>query len=86
MSPEGMAPQTVPGTEPEQEGGGVADALSSLQSGINAMTQGLTDAGAPQEVVALANDISGKMDQLMQMVGAGQPESPEPSAQEMTNA
>lgn len=80
MSPEGMAPQeSQPQQDPSQ---GIAQGLEALQSGTQALVQGLTDGGAPPEMVQLAQTAADAIAQLTQAISGGGQQAEQPSAQE----
>ena len=85
MSPEGAPAQTAPGTE--VQGGGLEEGLKSLSDGTKALLDGLTQAGAPKEIVQLAQQAAQALDGIMQAMGGGEEQQPEqPSGQEMSQA
>lgn len=95
MTPEGAPAQTAPGTEVQQpdQGGGLAEGIKSLYDGTKALLDGLTQAGAPKEIVALAQQAAQAIDGIMQAMGGEKPDqaedqtSPEqPSGQEMSQS
>lgn len=81
MSPEGASPQMSeqPGQESPDAAGGMAQGLQALEQGTSALVEGLTQSGAPQEAVALAQQAAQAIAQLSQMMSGG---SAAPSAQE----
>ena len=68
MSPEGAAPQEM---QQEPQGGGMGEGLKALQDGTSALLQALTDGGAPQEAVALAEQAATAIAQLTQLLSGG---------------
>lgn len=93
MTPEGAAAQTAPGTQQPDQVGGLAEGIKSLSDGTKALLDGLTQAGAPKEIVALAQQAAQAMDGIMQAMGGESPDQvqdqtgPEqPSGQEMSQA
>lgn len=99
QSPEGNMPQPSPGSpDPQAQGGDPASALaegiSHLGDGTQALLQGLTQSGAPKEIVQLAQTAADAISQLQQAMSGGAPDqSAAPqgqdqsgSAQELTNA
>lgn len=82
MSPEGAMAQE---TQQPNAAQSMSEGLNALQGGTDALLQGLTDAGAPAEAIALAQTASDALAQLTAMIG-GEEQSEQPAAAEMTNA
>lgn len=100
-SPEGAMPQSQgqpgsQGQDPSQGGAadGLAKGLKALGDSTQALVQGLTQSGAPKEIIQLAQTAADALSQLQQAVSgspAGQSAAPQGqdqsgSAQEQTNA
>lgn len=80
MTPEGAQPQQQ---EPQQ-GQGAAEAVQSLVEATGALAQGLQDAGAPPEILQLAQTASDALNKLAQMMGGNEAEGSSEGAAENT--
>lgn len=81
-TPEGASqqqPKPQGGQDPHQ---GLADALNTMVSGAQALLKGMTDAGAPKEILQLAQTGADAYSQLLQAIGGGGQSPDQGSAQQ----